>query len=213
MLFLDSAALGDGKWEEWMVTNISAWHIFLAYPPSSPGWTGCQEPLGWFLCSTFSFWSNWPEIGIFFFIPWPCALHRLCWISSPFQLPMWSCPSLLSFAIIITMAKATMGGKALFYLKTPRLLREVRTWTEGRNQSRSHRGMLLTGLLSVACSLCFFPINQVHQPRSGAAYSGLDLPPSVSNQESSSTDIPAGQCDGGSSFIEDPFSLVCWHPN
>lgn len=70
--------------------------------------------------------------------------------------------------------------------------------------------MLLTGLLSVACSLgfFFFHATQAHQPRSGAAHSGLDLPPSVSNQENFSADMSAGQYDGGSSFPEDPSSLV-----
>lgn len=161
----------------------------------------------------FSSWSNWTERGIFFSIAWPCALHRLCWSFSPHQLSIWAYPSLLSFAMIRPMTKTTRGGKGLFYLKTRRSLREVRPGTEGRNQSGSRRGTLLTGLLFVVCSLCFYHTTQVHQSRSGAAHSGLDLPPSVSNQENSPRAVSSGQHDGGSSFTEDPSSLVCRHPN
>jgi hypothetical protein len=54
-----------------------------------------------------------------------------------------------------------------------------------RNRSRDHGGVLLTGLLLLACSVSFLD-NPRPLPRGGTVYSGLGLPKSIMNQEEAS---------------------------
>lgn len=78
------------------------------------------------------------------------------------------------------------------------LLREVKTGSQGRNP----REMLLSGLLSQACSVDF-----LIQPR--PSYVGMVLPtvalgasPSIINQKNVPTDMSRGQFDGGNFSVE-----------
>lgn len=61
-------------------------------------------------------------------------------------------PSLLSVAVIKTMTKA--GGLCGLHIQVS-VHHKVRTGIEGKNWSRGHRGVLLTGLLTIAPSVCF----------------------------------------------------------
>lgn len=78
------------------------------------------------------------------------------------------------------------------------LLREVKTGSQGRNP----REMLLSGLLSQACSVDFLI-------QSRPSYLGMVLPtvalgpsPSIINQENVPTDMSRGQSDGSNFSVE-----------
>jgi len=67
--------------------------------------------------------------------------------------------------------------------------KEVRTGThtgqelEGRGWCRGHGGVQLTGLLSLACSVCFIKEPQDYQPRDGTTHNGLGPPTLITNWE------------------------------
>lgn len=65
------------------------------------------------------------------------------------------CLSLLPFAVINIMAKATWGRMVLLSL-TAYSKREVRVRARGRNWSKNHGGTLLISLFPVACSASFY---------------------------------------------------------
>lgn len=64
--------------------------------------------------------------------------------------------------------------------------RDLRARTQGRNPEAADasavRGVLLTGLLFMACSTCFLYSTQ-HQPKGSPAHSELGLPLAIVNQK------------------------------
>ena len=76
------------------------------------------------------------------------------------------CPCLVSLAVIKHWPKTTLGRMGLFSLYF--ITREAKTGTQGRNWSRDHGGMLLTGLF------CHFSYKaRAHLTKAGTAHSGL----------------------------------------
>lgn len=57
--------------------------------------------------------------------------------------------------------------------------------------------MLLTGLLSMACSVYFLKQPKNHLPRGSITHSGLDLSMSIIKKKKSPTNVPMGDSDGG----------------
>lgn len=101
--------------------------------------------------------------------------------------------------MITTVTKGNAERKGLITpFRFSPLLREVKTGSQGRNP----REMLLSGLLSQACSVDF-----LIQPR--PSYLGMVVPtvalgpsPSIINQENIPTDMSRGQSDGGNFSVE-----------
>lgn len=59
----------------------------------------------------------------------------------------------------------------------------------GRNWSRGHVGVLLTGLLLMVCSSAFNTV-QEHEPRGGTTHSELGPPATIINHENAPSDLP-----------------------
>lgn len=85
---------------------------------------------------------------------------------------------------------------AMFPSHSPSL-REARAGTQGRNWGRSHRRMLLTGLISMACSTWFLNQPRINSPGGGTAHSGLASPTPIINQETVPTKLHPGYSAGG----------------
>jgi hypothetical protein len=97
--------------------------------------------------------------------PWSLHVYSLC-LSQGF----YSCTNI--------MTKQQVGEERVYSTYTSTLLfinEESQDWNSSRSGSRSwcrvHRGMFLTGLLPLACSVCFH-INQDYQPRDGPTHKG-----------------------------------------
>lgn len=124
---------------------------------------------------------------------WPAAPHchhrwaLPCWPT----FPPW-CVSLLCIPAIKHHGQNQPRDRKVYFTYNPDRspsMKEVRAEIQvgqengGRNWSRGHREVMLTGLLSMACSFCFVIASSTTIPRVGA-HNCLEPPTSIIDQDS-----------------------------